>query len=62
MKAMIDNDLCIGCGLCGELCPEVFHEGDDGKFSAIDEPVPEDQEDCAQDAESQCPVEAISVE
>ena len=25
----IDMDLCIGCGLCSELCPKVFELKDD---------------------------------
>jgi ferredoxin len=24
MKAIVDKDLCIGCGLCVDVCPEVF--------------------------------------
>jgi ferredoxin len=24
MKATVDKNLCMGCGLCADLCPEVF--------------------------------------
>ena len=30
MRPIVDEDLCIGCGRCEELCPEVFQLGDDG--------------------------------
>ena len=30
MIAKIDRDGCISCGMCVEICPEVFHMGDDG--------------------------------
>src|SRR5665647_389724 len=29
-RPIVDEDLCIGCGLCEELCPAVFELGDDG--------------------------------
>ena len=27
MKAYVDGDLCIGCGVCPTVCPEVFEIG-----------------------------------
>ena len=29
MKANVDQNLCSGCGLCEQVCPEVFEMGDD---------------------------------
>jgi len=62
MRAHVDKDICIGCGLCPDICPEVFSMDDDGKAIAIDDDIPDDLIDSAKDAESQCPVEAIKVE
>ena len=30
MKARVDKDTCIGCGLCPSICPEVFELTDEG--------------------------------
>ena len=30
MKAYVDDETCIGCGTCPEVCPEVFHMTDGG--------------------------------
>lgn len=62
MKAVVDKDLCIGCGLCPSICPEVFSMDDDGLAVAIDEELDESVIDSAKEAEDSCPVDAITVE
>lgn len=62
MKAYVDKDECIGCGLCPEVCPEIFEMEDDGKAVASKEEVVENLVSSAKDAEEQCPVSAIVVE
>ena len=62
MKAHVDKDTCIGCGLCTSICPEVFSMDDDGKAVAISGDVPADNLDAAKEAEESCPVSAITVE
>lgn len=61
MRGYVDKDLCIGCGLCPDICPEVFKMDDDGKAIAQEGGIPEVVINLAKDAEAQCPVEAISV-
>lgn len=61
MKAEVDQDTCIACGLCPSICEKVFQIGDSGKAEAIVSEVPSDCEDDAKDAESSCPVNAIKV-
>lgn len=61
MKAYVDKDTCIGCGLCPSICPEVFEMDDDGKAKAMEGDVPPTTEDSSKEAETSCPVNAISV-
>ncbi len=53
----VDQDLCIGCGNCVALCPEVFELLPEGKSHVIKEDAT-----CDLDAAvSSCPVQAISI-
>ena len=61
MKAVVDRDLCIGCGLCEETCPEVFRLADDGLAYVIDEDPPAETYPDIEECVELCPVAAISV-
>ncbi|MBO8126639.1 MAG: ferredoxin [Firmicutes bacterium] len=62
MKVSVDPDLCISCGLCISLCPDVFEwDGNDKSYATVDT-VPSDQEDCVHEAVDSCPTEAIKEE
>lgn len=59
MDVIVDEEKCIGCGRCQEICPAVFHLNEAlGKAEVID---PEACEfvGCCEAAEENCPVEAI---
>jgi len=62
MKAHIDREGCISCGLCAEICPEVFRIAEDGLAEVIVETVPEEFEEQAIEAQENCPVSVITVE
>lgn len=62
MKASINRDGCIACGLCPATCPEVFRMADDGLAEVYVDEVPKDAEDSAKEAEAGCPVSVINVE
>lgn len=60
MRAKVDPDVCTGCELCAQTCPEVFHmKGDVAEAKNSD--VPADVQDSCRQAAEECPVEAISV-
>ena len=61
MKAHVDKDTCIGCGLCPSICEAVFVLEDDGNAmeSAPGIKIPPPAQE---DAEASCPVNAIVVE
>lgn len=59
MKFTVDQNLCIGCGACEGICPQVFEMPDD-KAQVILDPVPADLQPGACLAEDGCPVGAIS--
>jgi ferredoxin len=61
MRAIIDQDVCVGCGLCPETCPDVFRMEDD-KAVVCTDPVPQGLEVLARQAAEECPVEAIEIE
>ncbi len=57
-KVKVDENLCIGCGTCEALCPNVF-KMENGKSVVI----AEDCGDCdCQETIESCPVNAISME
>lgn len=59
MKAIVDQDTCIGCSLCCELCDSVFRMNDNNKSEAYKEANANNQ-DYVQSAIDNCPVSAIS--
>ncbi len=56
--ANVIKDLCIGCGACTGICPNVFVIEDDGKAGVAGE-VSADDEAALDEAVAGCPVGAI---
>jgi ferredoxin len=61
MKAKVDKDMCTGCELCAQSCPEVF-KMTEGKAEAYISEIPQDFSDKCKEAAEGCPVDAIVVE
>lgn len=58
MKAYVDQETCIGCGLCEGAEPRVFRMNDEGKAEGYTETTPDTQAG-VDEAIAQCPVGAI---
>ena len=58
-KVTVDAEACVGCGLCEQMCPDVFALKDDGVAHVK-------TDSCGScnlpDIADQCPVNAIKVE
>ncbi len=60
MRATVDPEICTGCELCTQTCPEVFEmQGD--KAVAKPGDVPDEVTETCRQAAEECPVEAISI-
>lgn len=60
MKVVVDREGCIGCGVCAEVCPEVFRIAGDGLSEVI--ASPDGHEDAVEEAAENCPVEVIHID
>lgn len=56
--AKVDQDLCIGCGLCCGVCDKVFRMNEHGNAEAY-QPSTDTNQDAVQEAIDSCPVSAI---
>lgn len=54
----VDQALCIGCGVCIDMCPEVFALTADGKAQAVKN---ECETHSLEEVAGACPVEAINL-
>jgi ferredoxin len=60
MEVRIDEELCTGCGLCEETCPDIFKMDEDKDIAVlVKTDYDEYDEECIQEALESCPSEAI---
>jgi ferredoxin len=58
MKVIIDEEECIGCGSCVEMCPEIFQMNEEKEKAEV--LLPEGgSEECIEEAMDTCPVSCI---
>jgi ferredoxin len=60
MQVEVDQELCISCGVCVNLCPDVFAWNENEKAHSTVDEVPAEFEEVAQEAIDSCPTSAIS--
>jgi len=61
MKAIV-SEACVGCGLCPQICPEVFEMNADNRAVVIVTTIPSPLQANCREAASICPVDAIVLE
>lgn len=63
MEVRVDEELCTGCGLCEETCPDIFKLDEEKDIAIIvKKDYDEYDEECIQEAVESCPSEAILTE
>ena len=65
-KYVVNKDVCIGCGACAAIAPDVFEINDEGLAQAIEpknqvDKMDEETREAAQDALEGCPTSAIEL-
>lgn len=60
-RVSIDEEECIGCGSCEEICPEVFKLNEDTDKAEVIKPEG-GPEELIEEAIDTCPVDCISWE
>ena len=60
MKAVVDQELCIGCELCVQICQDCCQMESD-KAVVTGETCPEGAGDTCKEAAESCPVDAIKI-
>lgn len=60
MTPQVDHGLCIGCGNCETLCPDVFSVHNDG-LSHVTKEADCNAAGCCEEAAEECPVGAITL-
>ena len=58
MKVTVNED-CISCGMCINICPEVFEYGANGLSTVVSDP--DDYPNAVMSAVEACPTNAIEV-
>jgi len=61
MEVKVLADECTACGICEDVCPEVFEMGDDDIAVVKVNPVPEEYQDSVREAADECASEAIVI-
>jgi ferredoxin len=62
MKAFVDPDTCMGCGVCETIAPKVFQLGSEAYAVVIVDVVPPEEEDNVREALDACPESSITIE
>ena len=60
-RAHIDDQVCVGTGMCEATAPDLFEVGDNGTATVLVDEVPADRVAAAREAAANCPTRALTV-
>lgn len=60
-RVILDEECCVGCGSCAELCPDVFEMDDEAEKAHVIN-AEGGSEECMEEAVVSCPGNCISRE
>ena len=61
MRVFVDPDLCMGCGVCESIAPDIFELGDELHAKVIMDPISEKFRFVVEEAIAECPEVAITI-
>lgn len=61
MRVVVDENRCVGHGVCESLAEDLFEVGDDGYTHLLVDEIPQDREAVAREAVRSCPALALSI-
>lgn len=61
VKVLVDQDRCVGHGMCEMKAPEVFAIGDDGVSQVLADEISADHRKAVADAVASCPSQALRI-
>ena len=62
MEVSVNFDECIGCGVCMQICPEVFGLDEElGKVMLLNNEQSNDDNDLVKEAADSCPIGCVNV-
>jgi len=61
LRAHVDNEMCVGTGICEATAPDLFEIGDDGLSHVLKDEVPPELVAAAREAADNCPTRALTL-
>lgn len=61
LRAHVDDQTCVGTGICEATAPDLFEIGDDGISHVLKDEVPPDLVAAAREAAQNCPTRALTL-
>lgn len=62
LRAHVDEDVCVGTGICEATAPDLFEVGDDGTSHVLLDNVPAELLEKAKEAAANCPTRALTLQ